>query len=188
MKLVWLRDSVVIDVLPEPERGKDAISPIYLTVSIASICWFIVLGKRKEPVSFSPRRGIRLWSEITEQFGAIVYYAVAVAIIASRASSELADADVHAMRSLVPSEFRSKSTPFAAEVKSNPLPLTSIIIGDSPQLTYWHRMVSHVQVEAQLGGVLFMQGGGLVGVHDGPLGGHSPSLGPGAAKSRLLSI
>jgi hypothetical protein len=70
----------VIGVLPETKRRKDAVSPIYLTVSIAPICWFIVLGKGKEPISFSPRRGIRLRSDITEQFGAIIYRAVVVAV------------------------------------------------------------------------------------------------------------
>lgn len=52
VKLVLLRNSVVIYVLPETEGRKNAIPPIDLTISISSCPRMIVLGECKEAIFF----------------------------------------------------------------------------------------------------------------------------------------
>lgn len=80
MKFVWLRNSIVISILPETKRGKDTISLVYLTISITSIYRLVVLGKSKEAVSCLTKRRFRLWGEITKQFSAIIYKPITIAI------------------------------------------------------------------------------------------------------------
>jgi uncharacterized protein with NRDE domain len=70
----------MVGVLPKTEQGKDAISPIYLTISVTTLRGFVVLRKRKKSISFFTERRARLWGEITEQFSAVIYQPIAITI------------------------------------------------------------------------------------------------------------
>src|SRR5262245_28487108 len=76
MKLVRLRNSVVINILPETKRREDRISTVYLTIPVAAVRLFIVFGEGEEAISFF--RGAGLLGEITEQFGAVIDLPVAI--------------------------------------------------------------------------------------------------------------
>jgi len=80
MKFAWLRDAIVVPVLPQPQGRRDCISLIDHTVPITTVCWLVVFGKGQESVWSLTGRRIRLWRKATKQFLSIIDYAVTVAV------------------------------------------------------------------------------------------------------------
>jgi hypothetical protein len=80
MKLIGFRHSIVIGILPEAKGGKNSISIVYLTVSVASPFWLIEFGKREESISFLTLLRLRLRGHIPEQFGAVIYSPITISV------------------------------------------------------------------------------------------------------------
>jgi hypothetical protein len=80
MEFVLFRNAIMIGVLPKTKQGENAISPIYLTISVTAICISVKLSECKETIFCFPWRRGGLWSEIAKQFGTIIYHAIAVAV------------------------------------------------------------------------------------------------------------
>jgi len=49
------RNSVVVRVLPQPQRRKDRVSAIDLPVAITAISWLVVFGEREKSIAFDSR-------------------------------------------------------------------------------------------------------------------------------------
>ena len=77
MQLSRLRDTVVIGVLPQKQRGENCVAPIYSAVTIAAVPRFVEFSQREKAIGTVGRS---LRRKITEEFPAIVNYAIAIAI------------------------------------------------------------------------------------------------------------
>jgi hypothetical protein len=80
MKLRWLRDAVVIRVLPQSQAGEDRISGIDHGITIATFCRFIKLSKRKKSISRNSRWWSGLMRRAAKQFTAIIDHSVAISV------------------------------------------------------------------------------------------------------------
>lgn len=77
VKLTWLRDAIVVCILPQAEVRKDCIAAINQTIAVTAVSRFIELSKCEKPV---PVYGRRLWREVAKQFNTVVDRAVGAAV------------------------------------------------------------------------------------------------------------
>src|SRR5262249_28673346 len=80
VKLVRLRDPVMVHILPETQRRVHAVSGADPSITITAIGRLVVLGESKKAILPLTVRRSRLWGAVTKELTPVVHLAVAIPI------------------------------------------------------------------------------------------------------------